>query len=121
MHSTYSLSFSIAAVIGIFLVTLLLATFPGWYEEEGSTGSIREVKPFPSKTIAYSCLAIMLLASGLGLVSVLWQHTVSEVPSWQGFRSQVPDLQVALKGNLPILEVEAEAELAPSPLVLLVP
>ncbi|PHH82299.1 hypothetical protein CDD82_6407 [Ophiocordyceps australis] len=71
----------IIAIIFAFLCFLLLATFPGWHEEEDSEGSEREVKPFPSRPVSQVALAIIFIASIFVLVSVLWQHTASVAAS----------------------------------------
>jgi hypothetical protein len=68
---------SIIAIIFAFICLLLLATFPGWHEEEDSEGSDREVKPFPSRPVSQVALSIIFVASIFILVSVLWQHTAS--------------------------------------------
>jgi hypothetical protein len=60
---------------------LLLATFPGWHEEEDRDGSEREVKPFPSRPVSQIALAIIFISSIFVLVSVLWQHTASVAAS----------------------------------------
>ncbi|KAK7909018.1 hypothetical protein PG985_014896 [Apiospora marii] len=71
----------IIAIIFAFVCFLLLATFPGWHEEEDSDGSDREVKPFPSRPVSQVALAIIFIASIFVLVSVLWQHTASVAAS----------------------------------------
>ncbi|KYK54742.1 hypothetical protein DCS_06702 [Drechmeria coniospora] len=71
----------IIAIIFAFICLLLLATFPGWHEEEDSEGSEREVKPFPSRPVSQVALAIIFIASIFILVSVLWQHTASVAAS----------------------------------------
>ncbi|KAK0673716.1 Ca2+ regulator and membrane fusion protein Fig1-domain-containing protein [Cercophora samala] len=71
----------IIAIIFAFICLLLLATFPGWHEEEDSEGSEREVKPFPSRPVSQVALAIIFIASIFVLVSVLWQHTASVAAS----------------------------------------
>ncbi|KAH7157121.1 Ca2+ regulator and membrane fusion protein Fig1-domain-containing protein [Dactylonectria macrodidyma] len=71
----------IIAIIFAFVCLLLLATFPGWHEEEDSEGSEREVKPFPSRFVSQIALAIIFIASIFVLVSVLWQHTASVAAS----------------------------------------
>ena len=53
----------IIAIIFAFICLLLLATFPGWHEEETSEGSDREVKPFPSRPVSQVALAIIFIAS----------------------------------------------------------
>ncbi|KAH6652993.1 Ca2+ regulator and membrane fusion protein Fig1-domain-containing protein [Truncatella angustata] len=71
----------IIAIIFAFICFLLLATFPGWHEEEDSEGSEREIKPFPSRPVSQIALAIIFIASIFVLVSVLWQHTASVAAS----------------------------------------
>lgn len=69
---------SIIAIIFAFLTFLLLASFPGWHEErDHATGSEVDVKPFPSRPVSQSALALVFIASIFVLVSVLWQHTAS--------------------------------------------
>ncbi|KAK6067145.1 hypothetical protein SCUP234_11737 [Seiridium cupressi] len=70
----------IIAIIFAFICFLLLATFPGWHEEDDE-GSEREVKPFPSRPVSQIALAIIFIASIFVLVSVLWQHTASVAAS----------------------------------------
>ncbi|KAI0475618.1 membrane fusion mating protein FIG1 [Xylariaceae sp. FL0804] len=71
----------IIAIIFAFVCFLLLATFPGWHEEEDSEGSERELKPFPTRPVSQIALAIIFVASIFVLVSVLWQHTASVAAS----------------------------------------
>ncbi|CCC09627.1 hypothetical protein SMACR_03659 [Sordaria macrospora] len=71
----------IIAIIFAFICLLLLATFPGWHEEEDSEGSEREVKPFPSRPVSQVALVIIFIATIFVLVSVLWQHTASVAAS----------------------------------------
>ncbi|KAL2117411.1 hypothetical protein VTJ04DRAFT_7071 [Mycothermus thermophilus] len=71
----------IIAIIFAFICLLLLATFPGWHEEESNEGTEREVKPFPSRPVSQVALAIIFIASIFVLVSVLWQHTASVAAS----------------------------------------
>ncbi|TVY23090.1 hypothetical protein LHYA1_G008344 [Lachnellula hyalina] len=71
----------IIAIIFAFICLLLLATFPGWHEEEDASGSDREVKPFPSRPVSQIALAIIFIGSIFILVSVLWQHTASVAAS----------------------------------------
>src|ERR1700712_4841525 len=72
---------SIVAIVFAFICLLLLATFPGWHEEEDDHGSEREVKQFPSRPVSQVALAIIFIASIFVLVSVLWQHTASVAAS----------------------------------------
>jgi len=71
----------IIAIVFAFICFILLATFPGWHEEEDSEGSERDVKPFPSRPVSQIALAIIFIASIFVLVSVLWQHTASVAAS----------------------------------------
>lgn len=73
--------FSIIAIIFAFICLLLLATFPGWHEEEDSEGSERDVKPFPSRPVSQVALALIFISAIFVLVSVLWQHTASVAAS----------------------------------------
>jgi hypothetical protein len=58
----------------VFISILLLGTFPTWHTEEDPSGSEREVKPFPSRPVSYTILALLTLSSLLIFVSVFWQH-----------------------------------------------
>jgi len=71
----------IIAIVFAFICFILLATFPGWHEEEDSEGSERDVKPFPSRPVSQIALAIIFISSIFVLVSVLWQHTASVAAS----------------------------------------
>lgn len=64
-----------------FFCFILLLTFPGWHEEVDASGSEKEVKPFPSRPVSQSALALIFIASVFVLVSVLWQHTASVAAS----------------------------------------
>ncbi|KAH7353489.1 Ca2+ regulator and membrane fusion protein Fig1-domain-containing protein [Plectosphaerella cucumerina] len=64
-----------------FFAILLLSTFPGWHKEEGSDGSDREVKPFPSRAVSIVSLAVLIVASVLSLLSSFWQHLSSAAAS----------------------------------------
>ncbi|KAE9366833.1 hypothetical protein N431DRAFT_548554 [Stipitochalara longipes BDJ] len=74
----------ISTVPLVFIAILLLMTFPGWHEEEGSDGSERDVKPFPSQPVSYLVLALLTLASLLIFVSVFWQHIASSAAVTMG-------------------------------------
>lgn len=72
----------IVAIILAFITFILLATFPGWHEEQdAATGSDVDVKPFPSRPVSQVALALIFIASIFVLVSVLWQHTASVAAS----------------------------------------
>jgi hypothetical protein len=64
-----------------FFTILLLASFPGWHEDEDSEGSEREVKPFPARAVSTVSLAICFVASVLSLLSSFWQHLSSAASS----------------------------------------
>ncbi len=63
----------ISAALAIF-VFLILCTFPGWHEAEGSDVSDPEVKPFPSRPLAMLGDALIAASSMLSLLAALWQH-----------------------------------------------
>ena len=75
---------SIAAVALTFIAAGLLSTLPGWHEETDETGSVREVKPFPSGPVTQMALAAIWVASLLALVSMMWQHTASVAAATTG-------------------------------------
>ncbi|GJN82031.1 hypothetical protein PLIIFM63780_005568 [Purpureocillium lilacinum] len=54
---------------------IALSTFPGWHEEEDTEGSLREIKPFPSRAVSTLALLSSLLATAVAYVAALWQHT----------------------------------------------
>jgi hypothetical protein len=63
------------------LAILLLATFPGWHEEEDAAGEEKEVKPFPSRPISYLALSVLLAASLFSVISIFVQHVASATGS----------------------------------------
>jgi hypothetical protein len=66
------------AVVLAFSSIILLSTFPGWHEEsDRETGSLVDIKPFPSRPISQIALACSFVASVLLLISALWQHVGS--------------------------------------------
>lgn len=65
---------SFIAVVLTFICFLLLGTFPGWHQEEDSTGSEVEVRPFPSRPVMGLSVYTIGLALGFCMISVLWQH-----------------------------------------------
>jgi hypothetical protein len=48
-----------------------------WRTETDDEGSERDVRPFPSKLETRSILGLLVVATMLALVSILWQHIVS--------------------------------------------
>lgn len=66
------------AIVLAFLSIILLASFPGWREEQNNaTGSMVDVKPFPSYAVSKLALTISGVAAILLLVAGLWQHVGS--------------------------------------------
>ncbi|KAK2768254.1 hypothetical protein FQN54_000106 [Arachnomyces sp. PD_36] len=59
----------------------LLASFPGWHEEADEDGSIREVKPFPAKSVTHLCIGFSALISLFLIVAILWQHVAAVAQS----------------------------------------
>ncbi|KAJ6125565.1 hypothetical protein N7471_012882 [Penicillium samsonianum] len=86
-----------------FICILLLSTFPGWHEEVDDGGSMREVKPFPSRQVTMICLLDLIAGFGFGLISVLWQHinssatvTMTEMLSYGAVSGHVGGTAMAL-------------------------
>lgn len=71
----------IVAIILAFFCFLLLATFPGWHEEDIDESGSQLARPFPSRPVSQVALALIFIASVFVLVSVLWQHTASVAAS----------------------------------------
>ncbi|KAJ5504914.1 hypothetical protein N7463_007788 [Penicillium fimorum] len=61
-------------IVFMFICFLLLSSFPGWTEEVDDSGSMREVKPFPSRSLSQICLLGFISSGAFCLISVLWQH-----------------------------------------------
>ncbi|KAK4953502.1 hypothetical protein LTR66_013634, partial [Elasticomyces elasticus] len=60
----------IVAIVLAFITFLLLATFPGWHEEQNAvTGEEMDIKPFPSRPVSQVALALIFIASIFVLVS----------------------------------------------------
>ena len=54
------------------------ATFPGWHEEvDARTGSLVDIKPFPSPHISRVCARALDFGALMMLVSALWQHVAA--------------------------------------------
>jgi hypothetical protein len=60
---------------------LLLATFPGWHEEENSEGSERQVKPFPSRPVSRVALGCITVSAIVALLASFWQHMAGAAAS----------------------------------------
>lgn len=55
-----------------------LATFPGWHEEtDRETGSVVDVKPFPSRKVSQVCAVCMILSTLFSLTAATWQHVAA--------------------------------------------
>lgn len=55
-----------------------LATFPGWHEEpDARTGSVVDIKPFPSRPVSQVVLAMLSSATLFLLAAALWQHVAA--------------------------------------------
>ncbi|KAJ5173764.1 uncharacterized protein N7500_001695 [Penicillium coprophilum] len=86
-----------------FICILLLSTFPGWHEEVDDEGSMRAVKPFPSRPVTWACSLIMVTGFGFGLISILWQHinssataTMTEMLTYGAVSGHVGGVAMAL-------------------------
>lgn len=77
------MSCSIAA-LGLGALTFcLLATFPGWREEQHPiAGSDIDIKPFPSRPVSQVAAWAVGMASLLLLVSALWQHIAASTAAF---------------------------------------
>lgn len=67
----------VAAIVLLVVVIGILMTFPGWHEEIDDSGSARDIKPFPSRSVTSTASLLSILASFLALLSMLWQHVAS--------------------------------------------
>ena len=66
------------ALVLAFICIVLLATFPGWHEDtNATTGSLVDVKPFPSTATTHAALTVSSVTAMLLLVAGLWQHVGS--------------------------------------------
>lgn len=66
---------SLVSIVLDFATSCLLATFPGWHEEQDAvTGSDVDVKPFPSRPVSQAALALSFVSAVFLLVSAFWQH-----------------------------------------------
>jgi hypothetical protein len=82
MHSNYADAYFSFISIPFAVVTfILLATFPGWHEEEGSNGSERDVKPFPSRPVSQVALVCIFISALMALLGSFWQHMASVAAS----------------------------------------
>ncbi|KAM9882871.1 hypothetical protein VDGL01_02942 [Verticillium dahliae] len=65
------------SIVAAIAAILLLATFPGWHEDNTSNGSEREVKPFPSRVVSRAALGCLVVSCVLTLLTGFWQHLSS--------------------------------------------
>lgn len=54
-----------------------LALFPTWHQEVDDSGSLLDVKPFPTKHVLYLSFACFLLSLLFIFVATLWQHVAA--------------------------------------------
>ena len=59
------------------VVLCILLTFPNWHEEIDDKGSERDVKPFPNREATKLAIALLITASWLAVLSMLWEHVAS--------------------------------------------
>jgi hypothetical protein len=54
---------------------VLLSAFPRWEsDQDPETGSLIDIKPFPSRKLILGCLTTTGLSTVLALIATLWQH-----------------------------------------------
>lgn len=81
-----------------------LAAFPGWHEEiDGETGSVVDVKPFPSRQVSRICAACITLSTVFSLTAATWQHvaatssaSVSKYAFGRGWDTEVGSIAAGL-------------------------
>ncbi|KFA70939.1 hypothetical protein S40288_10228 [Stachybotrys chartarum IBT 40288] len=85
-------------ILGLAYI-VLLSTFPGWHEEEGSEGSERVVKPFPSRQVSVAALVCSSVGSFVLFVAVAWQHiaVASAATLLEGMRYGLVDVTVGIE------------------------
>nr|POE51864.1 hypothetical protein CFP56_26071 [Quercus suber] len=60
------------------LAFILLATFPGWHEEnDARTGEMVDVRPFPNRQVSIVAFFALAMATVFMLASALWQHVAA--------------------------------------------
>ncbi|WDK20868.1 hypothetical protein CGRA01v4_12157 [Colletotrichum graminicola] len=65
------------SIIFGFCTFILLATLPGWHEDENSAGSSVQIKPFPSPAVMNSALACTFVSAVISFLATFWQHLSS--------------------------------------------
>ena len=88
----------LAAMALAAIASVLILTFPGWYEEVDDQGSERDVKPFPRRSLLSLAVACTFVAAVLGVISSLWQHiaSVAVTSTFQNFASTSVSCEVGL-------------------------
>jgi hypothetical protein len=68
----------ILSVVLTSVTMAVMATFPGWHVETNQeTGSMVDVKPFPSPKVLGICVACMFLSTLFSLTAATWQHVAA--------------------------------------------
>jgi hypothetical protein len=68
----------ILSVVSTGVTIACLATFPGWHEEtDQETGSMVDVRPFPSRKVSGFCTVCMILSTLFSLTAATWQHAAA--------------------------------------------
>lgn len=104
---------SIIAVILITIAVILLCTFPRWREEvRPESGSMLEIRPFPSRKSMFLTFNFMFVATLFLIVSILWQVTASNavqvISSNNGFLGQSSrTAQILIGVNIAITGISA--------------
>jgi hypothetical protein len=66
---------SFGAIVLALFSFILLATFPGWHAEEDElTGSVIDVKPFPSRPVTQVAFFLAAISAVFAGIAALWQH-----------------------------------------------
>jgi Ca2+ regulator and membrane fusion protein Fig1 len=69
---------SLGSIAAGTLACILFSTFPGWHEEvDELTGSIVDVKLFPSQNVTRIGIGLSFLSTLLGIGAAFWQHASS--------------------------------------------
>ncbi|KAF2670542.1 hypothetical protein BT63DRAFT_240904 [Microthyrium microscopicum] len=67
--------FLVGSIALSLICAILLATFPGWHEDEDEiTGSIIDVKPFPSRPVVQVAHVCIIASEMFAFIAALWQH-----------------------------------------------
>ncbi|KAI9702192.1 MAG: hypothetical protein M1820_006274 [Bogoriella megaspora] len=68
-----------ASIALAFTSMIALSTFPALYHvnDDYTSGSDIDVKPLPTRTVSYACLALISASAIFALLASLWQHTAA--------------------------------------------